>query len=74
MSVIVICGFCGRPAEGNYSIHRDGFGVGPEVDLCNGCGGSPRPTTKEIWARIAGRETTDEDPEGAKLRRRRQLA
>lgn len=23
------CAYCGGPAEGNYSVHRDGFGDGP---------------------------------------------
>src|SRR5688572_24383288 len=47
------CSFCGDPAEGNYSIHRDGFGVGPEVPLCDDCGAHPRPTCGEIWDRIS---------------------
>jgi hypothetical protein len=46
------CTFCGKLAEGNYSIHRDGFGEGPEVPLCDGCGGRPTPTEQAIWARI----------------------
>jgi hypothetical protein len=47
------CSYCGGPAEGNYSIHRDGFGEGPEVPLCDACGGERTPTLAEIWARIA---------------------
>lgn len=47
------CAFCGSPAEGEFAIHRDGFGVGPEVDLCNACGGEPEPTCEEIWNAIA---------------------
>lgn len=47
------CTYCGKPAEGNYSIHRDGFGVGPEVPLCDACGGSEEPSAGEIWRRIA---------------------
>jgi hypothetical protein len=47
------CAFCGEAAQGNYSIHRDGFCVGPEVDLCDGCGGAPTPTEREIWDAIA---------------------
>jgi len=47
------CAFCGGPAQGQYSIHRDGFGVGPEVDLCDGCGSEPEPTCEVIWDRIA---------------------
>ena len=46
------CAFCGKLAEGNYSIHRDGFDVGPEVALCDACGGLEVPTTGDIWARI----------------------
>ena len=49
------CSYCGGPAEGNHSIHRDGFGVGPEVDLCDMCGGSETPTCEEIWWRISGK-------------------
>jgi hypothetical protein len=58
------CAFCGHPAEGNYSIHRDGFGVGPEVDLCDEHGGE-FPTCDEIWERIA--QPADDD--GAYRRR-----
>lgn len=47
------CAYCSKPAAGNYSIHRDGFGEGPEVPLCDTCGGKPEPTCEEIWARIA---------------------
>jgi hypothetical protein len=46
------CSYCGKPAEGNYSIHRDGFGQGPEVELCASCGCDEEPTTEDIWARI----------------------
>jgi hypothetical protein len=47
------CAYCGESAEGNFAIHRDGFGVGPEVDLCDSCGDGRRPTTFEIWCEIA---------------------
>lgn len=47
------CAFCGQPAGGNFSIHRDGFGVGPEVPLCDACGGHEEPSGPEIWDRIA---------------------
>lgn len=47
------CAYCGKPAEGHFAIHRDGYGVGPDVDLCDACGGQSRPTCGEIWARIA---------------------
>lgn len=32
------CAACGKAAEGNYSVHRDGFCSGPEVPLCDDCG------------------------------------
>lgn len=47
------CVYCGSAAQGNYSIHRDGFGVGPEVPLCDDCGGYEYPTCAQIWARIS---------------------
>lgn len=52
----LVCVYCGKPAEGNYSVHRDGFGVGPEVPLCDACGEGLQPTLDEIWARIGDRE------------------
>ena len=48
-----ICAFCGKPSEDEYAVHRDGFGVGPVVPLCNACGSGEEPTLDEIWARIA---------------------
>ena len=51
----LICAACGNPAEGKSSIHRDGFGIGPEVDLCNACGLGPYPTCQELWNMIAER-------------------
>jgi len=47
------CAYCGKPAEGGFAIHRGGFGVGPEVDLCNACGSQETPTSWEIWEQIA---------------------
>jgi len=47
------CRYCGEPAEGNFSIHRDGFGVGPEVPLCDACGGHEEPSAFDIWEQIA---------------------
>lgn len=52
------CAFCEQPAEGNYSIHRDGFGEGPEIALCDGCGSKTEPTLEEIWARISTTSST----------------
>jgi len=47
------CSYCGKSAEGNYSIHRDGFGQGPEVPLCDACGGEGTPALAQIWTRIS---------------------
>jgi len=47
------CAYCGKPSEGNHAIHRDGFGVGPQVDLCDACGGDETPTCEQIWDVIA---------------------
>lgn len=49
------CVYCGENWEGFYGIHRDGMDEGPEVELCNRCGGSEFPTCEEIWRRIAER-------------------
>lgn len=46
------CAYCGRPAEGNFSVHRDGFDLGPEVDLCDACGDAKGPTLDVIWGCI----------------------
>lgn len=59
------CAYCDGFAQGNYSIHRDGFGVGPEVDLCDGCGGQELPTCDEIWmrtSRFSSRNKSPKDP------------
>ena len=49
-----ICAYCQQPSQGNYSVHRDAFGEGPEVDLCDECGGNETtPTLEEIWTRIS---------------------
>lgn len=51
---MVTCAFCGAETVPGYaSIHRDGFGVGPEVTLCAACGLHETPTCEEIWDRIA---------------------
>ncbi len=47
------CAACGAQAEGNCSVHRDGFCEGPEVDLCDGCGAEELPALETIWAMIA---------------------
>jgi hypothetical protein len=47
------CAYCGKPSEGNYAVHRDGFGVGPEVPLCDECGNDDTLSCPDIWDRIA---------------------
>ena len=47
--MIKYCLYCGEPAEGNYSIHRDGFDVGPQVPLCDMCGKYEHPSLRDIW-------------------------
>lgn len=47
------CAMCLCLAQGNYSIHRDGLGVGPELPLCDACGGSEGPSCEEMWAAFA---------------------
>jgi len=52
-----ICVYCGNPAEGKHTIHRDGMGLGPDVPLCNRCGSGTTPTLQEIWDKISQTET-----------------
>ena len=62
------CAACGDAAsvgtdrEPLYTIHRDGFGEGPEVPLCAECGADELPDCPTLWAMIAGRlaEETEE--------------
>lgn len=49
------CAYCGEPTQRNHTIHRDGYGVGPEVPLCDEHGADETPTCEEIWARIVAR-------------------
>lgn len=46
------CAYCNKKATGEYSVHRDGFCEGPEVELCNACGSSTLPTLHDIWNKI----------------------
>lgn len=55
-----LCANCGEPAQGNFAIHRDGFDDGPEVDLCDDCGGGPGPSLQEIWDNISTKTDYDE--------------
>lgn len=59
------CAYCGWPAQGNYSINRDGAFVGPEVDLCDSCGSNSVPTMETIWERIAIRKDRPHPTKGA---------
>lgn len=51
----LICAACGKPAEGHFAIHRDGFGEGPEVPLCDACGRENGPSCEALWEAIAAR-------------------
>lgn len=53
------CAYCGRPAEGQAAIHRDGFCEGPQVWLCNAHGKKELPSCEQIWARIKERMPLD---------------
>lgn len=50
-----VCGYCGRRSEGNYAIHRDGFCKGPEVALCDACGGDAAPSLEEVRRHLGER-------------------
>jgi hypothetical protein len=47
------CVFCSQPSQGNYTIHRDGLGLGPELPLCDACGEGAEPSCGAIWAKLA---------------------
>jgi len=68
-----LCANCARPAEGNYSVHRDGFGVGPEVPLCDWCGGSAASMRlDEMWAHWALAVNRKAERQAAERRERRE--
>lgn len=48
----MVCAACGARADGNYSTHRDGHGIGPQVMLCDGCGSGNKPTWGDMWKQI----------------------
>lgn len=53
---MMICVYCKETeAQGNYSIHKDGFGIGKEVPLCDECGQDEYPTCHEIWMAISSK-------------------
>lgn len=43
-----LCAVCNGPHESKWSIHRDGFGEGPEVFFCQSCYDT-FPTCEDIW-------------------------
>lgn len=49
------CAACGEPTTGEYTIHRDGYSLGPEVELCDDCGGPDGPTCELLFKMIARR-------------------
>jgi hypothetical protein len=57
-----LCSACGNAYRGKEerAIHRDGFGVGPEVALGMCCGGDVLPTCESIWERIALRHRSSQ--------------
>lgn len=63
----ILCCYCDDPTQGNYAIHRDGYGIGPEIPLCDACGSGSEPTPEEIWAHIRhvsiNQQQRDEDDE-----------
>ena len=60
------CAYCSVPIIGKeeYSIHRDGFGIGPEVPLCLGCAG-PELSCEVIWDKISLRDAAHRERLGA---------
>jgi hypothetical protein len=57
------CAYCHKPAEGRYSVHRDGFCEGPQVPLCDACGSGNQPSLHQIWRRIAQNKKSAEQNE-----------
>lgn len=56
--IINACAYCGRRAQGNFAIERDGAianADAPAVPLCDSCGGGSSPTLRDIWARVSMR-------------------
>lgn len=47
-----LCAFCRAPAQGNYSVHISPSMTGPEVPLCDMCGGHETPLLSHIWHAI----------------------
>ena len=47
------CCYCGGVAGGDYAIHRDDMGVGPELPLCKACAEDDAITCEAIWAKTS---------------------
>lgn len=47
------CVYCDKVAGTRFAIHRDGFGEGPDVPLCDACGEDDAITCEMIWVRVA---------------------
>lgn len=54
------CCYCGKPAEGRYSVPASPSSTKTLLPLCNKCGPGARPSLTEIWARIAEQEEPEE--------------
>jgi hypothetical protein len=67
------CAACGALTTGECSIHRDGYFKGPEVELCDTCGGPDGPTCEQLFAMIRRRQAVERldlskpPPEGGRL-------
>lgn len=56
------CPACGAAIKGraHFGIHRDGFGQGPQVSICDACGGNEAITCEDLWAAIKVRRNARE--------------
>lgn len=58
------CVLCRGPSEGKYTIHRDGFGEGPDVPLCVACAEDENITCEMIWAYLKLEPRREEEEDG----------
>lgn len=49
------CAACGKTTQGHHAVHRDGMDLGPEVPICDECGGNETPRLPLLWKAIAAR-------------------
>lgn len=58
------CAACGVaiPGEVQHRIHRDGFGLGPEVAICHWCGAFELPSCQTLWEDIKARNAGETTP------------